>query len=108
LLFLPASVIAVKRARLRYASHRLALRKEDTMSAERGGESQMVGDAACLGADLIWGVKGIAAELKFSERRAQHLVDSRQIPTGKVGGKIVGSRAALRQHFAKALGGEGG
>jgi hypothetical protein len=73
------------------------------MSTERGCESQMVGDADCLGADLVWGAKGIAIELKLTERKAQHLIDSKQIPTGKIGGKIVASRAALRQHFAALL-----
>jgi hypothetical protein len=54
--------------------------------------------------DLIWGIKGIAEEIGKSERQAFHLVDTGAIPAAKVGGRIVASRARLREHFRALLG----
>jgi hypothetical protein len=53
--------------------------------------------------DLIWGIRGIAEEIGKSERQAFHLVDTGQIPAAKVGGRIVASRARLREHFRALL-----
>jgi hypothetical protein len=58
---------------------------------------------AALSADLIWGIRGIAEEIGKSERQAFHLVDTGQIPAAKVGGRIVASRARLRDHFRALL-----
>jgi hypothetical protein len=55
--------------------------------------------------DLIWGIRGIAAEIGKSERQAFHLIDTGQIPAAKVGGRIVASRSRLRQHFEALLDG---
>ena len=56
--------------------------------AVRGGDT----DAISLSADLIWGIKGIAAFIGKTERQTFHLTASEQIPTAKVGGRIVASR----------------
>jgi hypothetical protein len=53
--------------------------------------------------DLIWGIRGIAAEIGKSERQAFHLVDTGAIPASKIGGRIVASRARLREHFRALL-----
>ena len=53
--------------------------------------------------DLIWGIRGIAEEIGKSERQAFHLVDTGQIPTAKIGGRIVASRLRLREHFRALL-----
>lgn len=62
-------------------------------------------DGSPLSSDLLWGIKAVAMELGQSERQAFHLIQSGRIPTGKVGGRIVASRSALRRHFEAALNG---
>ncbi len=61
--------------------------------------------AEALRDDLIWGIRGIAEEIGKSERQAFHLVDTGQIPAAKVGGRVVASRARLREHFRALLDG---
>jgi len=63
-------------------------------------------DTVSLGSDLIWGVSALARELGKTERQAFHLVETKQIPVGKIGGRIVASRAKLRAHFEAIVGGE--
>jgi hypothetical protein len=60
---------------------------------------------ASLAGDLIWGVKDVAAFIGQTERQAFYLVATGQIPIGKVGGRIVASRAALRARFASLVSG---
>ena len=55
--------------------------------------------------DLVWGIRGIAEEIGKSERQAFHLIDTGQIPAAKVGGRVVASRARLREHFRALLDG---
>jgi hypothetical protein len=61
-------------------------------------------DGSSLSSDLIWGVAAIAAEIGKTKRQTFHLIENRQIPAGKVGGRIVASRAKLRAHFEALLG----
>ena len=68
-------------------------------------------DSSCestLGDDLIWGVDGIARELKIAPRAAAHLVVEGFIPSGKIGGKVVASRRRLRTFFENAIAAEAG
>jgi Helix-turn-helix domain len=55
--------------------------------------------------DLIWGVGvgAIAAELNLSKRSTYYLLESKDIPARKHGGKWVASRPALRRYFAEFL-----
>jgi hypothetical protein len=58
-------------------------------------------------ADLLEGADEIAEflkadlGLKVSRRRAFHLCASKQIPAGKLGGKLIGSKRAIRKHFER-------
>ena len=63
-------------------------------------------DTASLSDDLLWGIKPIANFLGKTQRQAFHLAATGQIPTGKVGGRIVGSRSVLRAHFAALVSGD--
>jgi hypothetical protein len=66
------------------------------------------GEPARLSDDLIWGVKGIADFIGKTERQAFHLATTGQIPTGKIGGRLVASRSALRRFFADIVAGQVG
>jgi hypothetical protein len=63
--------------------------------------------------DLLEGADKIARfledeiGLKAPVRRAFHLCASKQIPAGKLGGNWIGSKQAIRAHFAKITGGQG-
>jgi hypothetical protein len=61
---------------------------------------------ATLGDDLIWSTPAIAKELRLPVRQTQHLVMTRVIPTGKVGGRVVASRRKLREFLESAVSGE--
>lgn len=56
-------------------------------------------------ADLLYGVKAIAAFLGLTERQAQHRIDDGALPTFRLGGKkrgtICARRTTLRSHLAK-------
>lgn len=56
-------------------------------------------------ADLLYGVKAIAAFLGLTERQAQHRIDDGALPTFRLGGKkrgtICARRTTLRAHLAK-------
>jgi hypothetical protein len=73
---------------------------------ESGALSSSAAGQDCLGDDLIWGVDRIAKELRKTPRQVFHLVETKQIPVGKVGGRVVASRAVLRRFFANILNGE--
>lgn len=53
--------------------------------------------------DLIWGVDGIAEEIGKTQRQVFHMISTGAIPAAKVGGRIVASRARLREHFRALL-----
>ena len=55
--------------------------------------------------DLIWGVTAIAAEIRRSERQTYHLIQTKQIPTQKVGAIHAARRSKL---LARLLGEDGG
>lgn len=55
-------------------------------------------------ADLLYGVKAIAAFLGLTDRQAQHRIDAGDLPTFRLGGKVRGTicarRTTLRSHLA--------
>ena len=59
-----------------------------------------------LADDLLWGIQAIAEYLGLGKGQADHAIRSGHIPVKRMGGKngkyglIVGSKAALRRHFA--------
>jgi hypothetical protein len=59
-----------------------------------------------LAADLLYGVAAVASFIGESERRSLYLLESRQIPAGKLGQRWVASRSALREHYARLTRGE--
>lgn len=58
------------------------------------------GGPLSLAGDLVWGVKEIAKEIGKNERQTYHLIETKQLPVGKSGGRYVASRVRLRGHFA--------
>ena len=52
---------------------------------------------------MIWGVTAIAAYIKRTERQTYHLIQTKQIPTQKVGAIVTGRRSKIR---ARLLGEE--
>ena len=59
-----------------------------------------------LSSDRLEGAEAIGHFLGVSERRAFHLLDTKQIPGGKQGGKWIASKAVLREHYAKLTRGQ--
>jgi hypothetical protein len=64
--------------------------------------------------DLLEGADKIARFLEdeigledVPVRRAFHLCAAKIIPAGKLGGNWIGSKKAIRAHFAKITGGQG-
>jgi len=60
-----------------------------------------------LANDVLTGKKAIADFTGESERRTQYLLETGQIPAGKLGRRWVGSKSALRQHYARLTAGRG-
>lgn len=56
-------------------------------------------------ADLLYGVKAIAAFLGLTDRQAQHRIDDGALPTFRLGGRARGTicarRSTLRDHLAQ-------
>ena len=52
--------------------------------------------------DLLWGAEAIGGAIGVSTRRAFTLLEGRQIPAKKVGGRWVAERSALRGFFLEA------
>ena len=63
------------------------------------------GGPSRLGNDLVWGIKGIAAELDLPENRVWHLVLAGLLPTHHLGRRRYALRSELR---AAIFGGEPG
>ncbi len=61
---------------------------------------------ATISNDKLEGVGEIAAFLDVKPRRAQYLLESRQIPAGKLGRLWVASKARLREHYENLTSGE--
>ena len=57
-----------------------------------------------LAADLVWGVKEIAAVVGRTDRQTYHMLVTGQLPAQLIGGRWVASRSGLAR-FAKVLGG---
>ncbi len=53
-----------------------------------------------LAADLLHGAREIADFLGLSERQAFHQIEQGNIPTTRMGRKIVASKSVLRRRFA--------
>jgi len=61
------------------------------------------------GSDLLDGCDEIAnflqeLGLKADRRRAFHLCANKQIPSGKLGAKVIGSKRTIRAHFRRVTG----
>lgn len=52
-------------------------------------------------ADLLYGIKAIAAELGMRPKQAEHRIAQGAIPTFKMGRTVCASRAALQAWLAK-------
>lgn len=52
--------------------------------------------------ELLWGAEAIGDALGVSTRRAFALLEGKQIPAKKVGGRWVAERSALRGFFLDA------
>ncbi len=50
--------------------------------------------------ELLYGIKRIARFLELTDRQTQHLHDSGQIPTFKLGKIVCALKPDLNQHFA--------
>ena len=66
----------------------------DRQSGER------VAEAPRPALDLIWGAEAIAEQINRPVRTTFYLLETRQLPAKKCGGRWCASREALRQHFA--------
>jgi hypothetical protein len=64
-------------------------------------------DPVPLADDLLRGCVRIAEFLGESERRTFYLLQTRQIPAGKVGTVWIASKSALRSHFWRLTRGAG-
>lgn len=59
--------------------------------------------------DILDGAKDFAeflreSGMKVTMRRVFHLLETQQIPAGKLGCRWIGSRRAIRAHFARIVG----
>ena len=54
-----------------------------------------------LADDILRGVKAISAFTGEPERRVQYLVESGQIPAGKIGRLWIASKKRLREYYAE-------
>jgi hypothetical protein len=59
-----------------------------------------------LANDIVWGADGIGKVINRNERQTFHLIDTRQLPAKKIGGRWCASRSGLRKFFADVLSGE--
>jgi hypothetical protein len=59
------------------------------------------GGPVLLADDLLKGVEAIAAFIDEPERRTLYLLQTKQIPAGKIGTRWTGSKAVLREHYAR-------
>ncbi|OBX20621.1 hypothetical protein A9995_02670 [Erythrobacter sp. QSSC1-22B] len=50
--------------------------------------------------DLLYGLKRVAKFLEITPRQAQHLHDTDQIPTFKLGKIVCARKTGLNEHFA--------
>jgi hypothetical protein len=64
-------------------------------------------DPVPLADDLLRGCVRIAEFLGESERRTFYLLQTRQIPAGKIGTVWIASKSALRSHFWRLTQGAG-
>lgn len=62
-------------------------------------------DTLDIAADRLSGAKAIATFLGITTRRANHLLETGQIPAGKEGRTWIASRQALRDHYRRLTGG---
>ena len=58
-----------------------------------------------LAGDLLKGVREISGEIGDTPRRTYHLLETNQIPAGKIGGIWHASRRKLRKRYDQVTGG---
>jgi len=66
----------------------------------------MAAEGLILADDVLRGVKTIARFTGEPERRALYLLESGQLPGGKLGRNWIASKAALRAHYARLTSGQ--
>ncbi|WP_286880878.1 hypothetical protein [Sphingomonas sp.] len=57
-------------------------------------------DATLSPADLLYGVKAIAAHLQMTVKQVYHLHAKGDLPTFKIGATVCARRSTLAKHFA--------
>jgi hypothetical protein len=73
--------------------------------------SATVGEKASRNKDLLWGAAAITAfvnELSsdpMSLSKIYHLIESGDLPAGRLGGRLVGSKQRIREHFERITSG---
>ena len=67
--------------------------------ADSGGD----GDTAALKDDMLYGAKEIANFLGCTQRKVFYYKEKRLVPLGCIGSQIIGSKSALRRHFAAQM-----
>lgn len=53
------------------------------------------------GMDLVWGADAIASEINVNLRRCFYLLENKELPAQKVGGRWVADRGQLRAFFLR-------
>jgi hypothetical protein len=60
---------------------------------------------AHVGDDLIWGLEAIAAECSMTRDQADTHIRAGRLPVGRIGRRLVASRATLRRFFTQVCSG---
>jgi len=63
-------------------------------------------EAGSLSDDLLWGIDEIADFIGQPRRQTFHLIETGQLPVGRAGKRLVGSRAKIRARFEAIFSGE--
>jgi excisionase family DNA binding protein len=53
--------------------------------------------------DLLYGAKAIAQYLGVTDRQAEHMIETKRIPYGKIGRRVVSSRSRLDAYQARLI-----
>jgi|RhiMethySRZTD1v2_1073278.scaffolds.fasta_scaffold1647091_2 hypothetical protein len=49
--------------------------------------------------DVIWGANGIASVINTTPKRAYYLLEKKELPAKKIGGRWCSTRGRLLRHF---------
>jgi hypothetical protein len=56
--------------------------------------------------DMLRGTDALADFLGLTPRQTRHLIRKKQLPFGRLGGMIIGSKAKLRQRYDELISGQ--